>query len=94
MAANTAKIAELNDALRCKRQGGKMLVTEGIQALSETVRHAVIKAVSEFKAFDKKNDPYKEHDFGSLTVEGHKIFWKIDCVPQKRKETIITKLNL
>lgn len=24
------------------------------------------------------NDPYGEHDFGSLIVDGNKVFWKID----------------
>ena len=28
--------------------------------------------------FVESNDPYGEHDFGSLNWEGHKIFWKID----------------
>lgn len=34
-----------------------------------------------YKAFVtslKKNDPHGEHDFGSLTVAGKKVFWKID----------------
>lgn len=78
MTTVSSKIAALNDALRCTRQGGKMLITEGIQALPELVRQAVIKAVRDFKEFNKNNDPYGEHDFGSLAVEGHKIFWKID----------------
>ena len=33
-------------------------------------------------AFDKftgDNDPYGEHDFGSVEVGGNGVFWKIDC---------------
>lgn len=24
------------------------------------------------------NDPHEEHDFGSVMVDGRKVFWKID----------------
>ena len=28
--------------------------------------------------FCHENDPYEEHDFGALEVDGHTIFFKID----------------
>ena len=31
-----------------------------------------------FDAFTLDNDPHGEHDFGAGTVDGHKVFWKID----------------
>ena len=31
-----------------------------------------------FDAFTLDNDPHGEHDFGAVTVDGHKVFWKID----------------
>jgi hypothetical protein len=34
--------------------------------------------VRDFVDFTEDNDPYGEHDFGSFTVSGVKIFWKID----------------
>ncbi|MEO5948902.1 MAG: DUF3768 domain-containing protein [Candidatus Saccharimonas sp.] len=36
------------------------------------------RAVEGFSSFTEDNDPYGEHDFGSLKFEGQKIFWKID----------------
>ena len=38
----------------------------------------ILKAVSEFSDFTPDNDPYGEHDFGALNVEGHRIYFKID----------------
>jgi hypothetical protein len=35
-------------------------------------------AIAEFDAFTADNDPYGEHDFGSLTYMGQPMFWKID----------------
>jgi hypothetical protein len=34
--------------------------------------------VMAFDTFTADNDPYGEHDFGSLDYEGQRIFWKID----------------
>ena len=35
--------------------------------------------VSAFDSFTEDNDPYGEHDFGSIDCLGKKLFWKIDC---------------
>jgi Protein of unknown function (DUF3768) len=35
-------------------------------------------AISAFEGFTRDNDPYGEHDFGSVEVPGHVIFFKID----------------
>ncbi|MGE8107074.1 DUF3768 domain-containing protein [Allorhizobium sp. NPDC080224] len=76
--AKTARIAELNDMLRTTFLTGKVLLTEGIRDLPDTLQSSVIEAVQTFQAFTPDNDPHGEHDFGALTVEGHKVFWKID----------------
>lgn len=31
-----------------------------------------------FNAFTPDNDPYGEHDFGSIIIDGQKLLWKID----------------
>ena len=31
-----------------------------------------------FDAFTEDNDPYDEHDFGSINIAGETVFWKID----------------
>ena len=39
-------------------------------------------AVEDFNSFTEDNDPYGEHDFGSLVFESQKEFWKIDYYDQ------------
>ncbi len=73
------RIRDLNDALR---QGevmhGSIVVTQGIQALGDIACAAILGAVAAFTEFTSDNDPHEEHDFGSITHDGSKIFWKID----------------
>lgn len=74
----TAKIRELNDALRKRFIGGQMMVTSGIQGLDRFDQMRVIQAVSEFEGFNADNDPYQEHDCATLTVGNYKVMFKID----------------
>jgi hypothetical protein len=69
-----SKIAELNDAFRCGGFGVTMTI--GVQGLTNVP--ALLRAVREFNTFTEDNDPYQEHDFGSLEWDGQKVFWKID----------------
>ena len=71
----SAEIAEINDKHRRNMEG--CTVTRGITALGSAVNEVFVK-VRDYAAFTEDNDPYGEHDFGSLTVQGKKIFWKID----------------
>lgn len=73
-----ARIAALNDRLRRDRTGGRLFITSGVAALgSPTILH-ILDAIAAFSAFTDDNDPYGEHDFGSLSQAGHRLFWKID----------------
>ncbi len=76
---NSQKIATLNDALRKRGEGGRIMLTTGIQALGQKAIQEVIKQIWAFDAFTEDNDPYGEHDFASITVNENKIFWKIDA---------------
>lgn len=78
-AAHTRRIRELNDTFRRTLGGGKVFLSAGISALGiEFGVHALAK-VRTFSEFTRDNDPYGEHDFGSFTLYGEKLFWKIDC---------------
>jgi hypothetical protein len=72
------RIRRLNDALRKGHQGGRIQVTSGISGLGMLGLLAATEAVARFDAFDADNDPHQEHDFGSVTVMGQQLFWKID----------------
>lgn len=69
------RIRFLNDLFRSTGAGGKVLITQGIQALSDF--DAIIGKVRSFDSFTEDNDPYQEHDFGAFTHNGRKVFWKI-----------------
>ena len=75
----TDVIRALNDKLRRGQDpSGRVMITQGISAGGEGFVRDVIKAVQSFEDFDADNDPHGEHDFGALTVEDRKIFFKID----------------
>ena len=70
------KIAQLNDAARSN--AANYMATRGIMSLDEVTVSDIFVTVQDFSKFTEDNDPYGEHDFGSFTVSGVKIFWKID----------------
>ena len=72
------KIRELNDAFRKTFEGGRVVTTQGVDALGGEAKAKVIAAVQGFTNFNKANDPHHEHDFGSFTVDGGFYCWKID----------------
>ena len=72
-------IRQLNDDLRVQGRGGRIVITAGVRSLPPPTLALVFRAMTTFDAFTADNDPYGEHDFGSVEVEGESIFWKIDC---------------
>lgn len=74
----TAKVRELNDKFRHSLRGGRLLITRGLLETAGGSITDLLDAVRRFDAFDEDNDPYREHDFGSLSWRGERIFWKID----------------
>jgi hypothetical protein len=73
-----ARIRELNDQLRFKAIGGRIVITRGIQALGTDGVRQVLTAVAGFDDFSEDNDPWGEHDCATLTVDGHRLIFKID----------------
>lgn len=76
---NTDKIRTLNDSFRQTFIGGRVMKTDGVAALDDKVQLKLIADVKAFSKFEKGDDPYAEHDFGSIKLEGATFFWKIDC---------------
>lgn len=73
-----SEIARKND--ECRRTFDPRLVrvvmTQGVACSPDQV--AIIKAVQSFDQFNEDNDPYGEHDFGSVVVQGITYFFKFD----------------
>ena len=79
--ATTARerVRTLNDRLRQHGIGGTVVITPGVRALGLQMPLQIQEAVARFDAFSPDNDPYAEHDFGSVEVGGHTVFFKIDA---------------
>jgi hypothetical protein len=77
-AETAARIASLNDALREQGTGGRVVVTSGLLGKGNDFLERAVASVRTFSAFAPDNDPYGEHDFGSVTIEEETVFWKID----------------
>ena len=72
-------IATLNDQFR--KSWTDVVFTPGVMTGIE--HHlGLAQAVESFTSFNEDNDPYGEHDFGSLEFESQKVFFKIDYYDQ------------
>jgi hypothetical protein len=74
----TETIGALNDKLRTTFQGGKVMMTDGVASLPEETRVLALSKLRAFDEFTPDNDPHREHDFGSFTVDGERFFFKLD----------------
>src|SRR3954454_4689673 len=82
--SDCARVRTLNDLLRRHRIGGQVVLTPGVLALGLDLLMLIDDAVSRFDAFTPDNDPYGEHDFGCVRVQGHAVLFKIDYYDLER----------
>ncbi|CAK0753266.1 DUF3768 domain-containing protein [Azospirillaceae bacterium] len=73
-----SKIRALNDQFRTTGRGGRIMLTQGIQALGQTRVAEIVAKIRAFSDFNQNNDPYGEHDFAKIEHNGETIFFKID----------------
>ena len=71
-------IKTLNDNFRKTFSGGRVMLTCGINAKSQSEQAEILNQVRYFNNFTTANDPYNEHDFGCFNYKGEQIYWKID----------------
>lgn len=72
-------VRELNDRFRCEGGGnGTVVVTPGVRALGQDFLQRAFQAVRDFDQFSEDNDPWGEHDYGAVEIDGKKVFWKLD----------------
>jgi Protein of unknown function (DUF3768) len=76
----SARIRELNDRLRKDPYSGhgRVMVTASVNARGPLFAVKMLAAVAAFDAFAHGNDPYREHDFGVVDVDGTRVYFKID----------------
>lgn len=75
---SSSTIRDLNDSFRTTFEGGRVMLTEGVQILADADRARLMNMVRTFTAFDESNDPYGEHDFGAVEIGAEKFYFKID----------------
>ena len=76
--ARAAIIAELNDEFRATGQGGRIVLTSGVVSLGYDFLIKAMQEVRSFSDFSAQDDPYGEHNFGSVAVAGKTVNWMID----------------
>ncbi|MGE4130136.1 MAG: DUF3768 domain-containing protein [Bdellovibrionales bacterium] len=69
-------IAQKNDLLRKSFSGCRVMLTAGVADSEKQTQ--ILDAVKSFHQFTEDNDPYGEHDFAFLEVNGEKFFFKFD----------------
>lgn len=79
-----SRIAELNDALRCNGEGGEIFVTRSLHAMGPAFVARALALVRALDRFEPDNDPYCEHDFGVVRVEGDTVYFKIDYYDREK----------
>ena len=72
------QISAVNDHARQSFTGCRVAITAGIAALGHDAVYAVFNLIKAYDDFTPDNDPYGEHDFGSLYWGEHQVFWKFD----------------
>jgi hypothetical protein len=77
--APNTRVRTLNDLLRRHHVGGQVVLTPGVLALGLDPLLLIDDAVNRFDAFTPDYDPYGEHDFGLVRVQGHVVLFKIDA---------------
>jgi len=81
----TERIRALNDRLRTARDpiaalmmNGSLVITAGIVGEGPAFVVRCVAAVRAFADFTPQNDPHGEHDMAFLTIDGRRIFFKVD----------------
>lgn len=74
----SSRIRRLNDNFRRSFQGGRVVITTGVQALGPVLLQEVLLTVQHYDQFAPGNDPYEEHDFGAFSLGRQRLCWKID----------------
>ncbi|WP_282154247.1 DUF3768 domain-containing protein [Ruegeria atlantica] len=73
-------LIDANAAIEMHSKGiqGQVFVTPGVSDEGVEFQTAALAAVASDDQFDEGNDPYGDHTFGTVTIGGQKLFWKID----------------
>ena len=57
---------------------GRLVVTPSVISAGDGFVPEALAAVGAQDIFHPEDDPDGQHDFGAVTIQGQKVFWKID----------------
>ena len=85
LSQHTAKIRELNDALRTTRDpiawlmmNGSLVITRSLDNKGNDFIDHAVSVMRSFSDFNEDNDPWGEHDCALMEVDGETVIWKFD----------------
>ena len=87
----TSTIARQNDSFRAGMVvggcpfPGTVVVTPGVRDRGRDFVTGAILAAAFDTAFSEDNDPWGTRDFGTITVQGERLYWKIDYYDANRE---------
>lgn len=58
----------------------QLIFSSQISALNLQKQIQLLEKIKNFNEFNDENDPYNQHDFGSLVFEKNVVVWKIDSL--------------
>lgn len=73
-----SRVRDLNDSFRSNLVLGTVLFTPGVSSLPKTCLTVLVQLARTFDKLTPDNDPYGEHDFGVVELDGERYFFKID----------------
>lgn len=76
---SSARLRQLNDALRTTLRGGKIEMTAGVRALPRRFRARALSAMRAYDDFTDESDPFHEHELGTFELDGHRFCWRIEA---------------
>jgi hypothetical protein len=79
-----ATIAALNDAFRAAGPNGDWVVTIGVKSRGDAFVDAVVRKVRAHACFPADDDPHGERDFGAITLDCVRVWFKIDYFDRDR----------
>lgn len=72
----TAIIRQINDRLRQRHEGGRVVLSDGVRALPVGTVARILIAIRDAGPPADHSD---EHDAGRVLVDGHEVLWVIDA---------------
>jgi Protein of unknown function (DUF3768) len=78
------QIAHLNDKLRKHNQGGFWAASERVHELPKSLFNKILLRIKRQRSFKRAGKVSATRDYGSLSVEGHKLVWHIDYLAYGR----------